>query len=166
VTAGVAPEDTVAAAEVVPADEAWTSTTPEPETVDKPEYSTTATPMSALLVVAAVIVGVVPPPRVTGAAQIDISVLSEALKCVSSVYELPAESVTLAVVAPEEFHAPTSTINRSPLVTGEERATLRAPLCPCADACWTKDGPAAVAGDALASPNAVSPAATEPIIRR
>ena len=50
-----------------------------------PAYSTAATPMSAVEVALAVMVGLVPPPAVIGAVQTDISVLSEALKWVSSV---------------------------------------------------------------------------------
>ena len=41
--------------------------------------------MSAAAVVLAVMVGLVPPPAVTGAVQTDISVPSEAVKWVSSV---------------------------------------------------------------------------------
>ena len=52
---------------------------------DTPEYSSAATPTSAADVGFAVITGLVPPPEVTGALHTDISVLSEALKCVSSV---------------------------------------------------------------------------------
>ena len=70
---------------VVPVACAWTSSTAAPAAVDRPAYSTAATPMSAAAVVLAVMVGLVPPPAVTGAVQTDISVPSEAVKWVSSV---------------------------------------------------------------------------------
>ena len=69
----------------MPAAWAWTSRTAAPAAVDRPEYSAAATPMSAVAVVLAVMVGLVPPPAVTGAVQTDISVPSEAVKWVSSV---------------------------------------------------------------------------------
>jgi hypothetical protein len=70
--------------------------------------------MSAAEVAVAVMVGRVPPPLVTGAVQMLISVLSDATKWVTSTYELPAESVTPLVVAADEFQTPTSTTKRSP----------------------------------------------------
>ena len=53
--------------------------------MDRPAYSTAATPMSAAEVVLAVMTGLVPPPAVTGAVHTDISVPSGAVKWVSSV---------------------------------------------------------------------------------
>ena len=86
VVAGVAPEETWprrsgrAAVAVL----LW-STTVASATVERPEYSSAATPTSALAVGVTVIVGLVPPPAVIGALHTLISVLSEALKCSSSV---------------------------------------------------------------------------------
>jgi hypothetical protein len=57
-------------------------------------YSRTAAPISALAVVLTVTVGLVPPPAVIGAVQTLSSVFSEALKPLTMVYVLPAESVT------------------------------------------------------------------------
>ncbi len=71
------------------------------------------------------IVGRVPPPAVTGAVQMLISVFSEALKFSSSMYLLPAESVTLAAVADASLHTPTSTTRRSPAVTFEPGVTVK-----------------------------------------
>ena len=75
----------MAAVVVVPVACAWTSRAAVPAAVDKPAYSTAATPMSAAEVALAVMVGLVPPPAVIGAVHTDISVFSEALKWVSSV---------------------------------------------------------------------------------
>ena len=84
-TAGVAPELTVTAAVVVPLACEATSTTDPSAAADTPEYSSAAIPISAADVAFTVIAGLVPPPEVTGALHTDSSVLSEALKCVSSV---------------------------------------------------------------------------------
>ena len=63
---------------------------------------------------------------------------------------LPAESVTLLAVAPEEFQTPTSTTIRSPAATADPGVTASDPPCPCADTCCTNDGLAAEAtGGAL-----------------
>jgi hypothetical protein len=56
---------------------------------------------------------------------------------------LPAESVTLLVVAPEEFQVPTSTRIRSPAVTADPGVTASDPACPCADTPCTNEGLAA-----------------------
>ena len=48
--------------------------------VDRPTHSTAATPMSAVEVTLAVMVGLVPPPAVIGAVHTDCSVPSEAVK--------------------------------------------------------------------------------------
>jgi len=81
VVAGGAPELTVAAAPVVPVACACTSSTAEPAAADRPAYSRAATPMSAVEPALAVMVGLVPPPAVTGAVQTDSSVPSEAVIC-------------------------------------------------------------------------------------
>jgi hypothetical protein len=73
-------------------------------------------PMSAAEVAVAEMMGRVPPPLVTGAVQMLISVLSGAVKWDTSTNESPAVSVTLLVVAADEFQTPTSTINRLPVV--------------------------------------------------
>ena len=67
---------------------------------------------------------------------------------------LPAESVTLLAVAPEEFQTPTSTTIRSPAVTADPGVTPSDPACPCADTCCTNDGLAAAALDAVDKPTA------------
>ena len=79
VAAGTGPEKTVAAAVVVPVALLVTSTAPMLAAVDRPEYSSAATPMSALDVLVAVIVGLVPPPAVIGAVQMLSSSPSEAV---------------------------------------------------------------------------------------
>ena len=53
--------------------------------VERPEYSETMAPTSALADGVTVIVGLVPPPAVIGAVHTLSSVLSEALKCRTSV---------------------------------------------------------------------------------
>ena len=83
--AAVAPEDTLAAAAVLPVAVLSTSTTPVPAAVDRPEYSSTLAPMSALPVVVTVTVGFVPPPAVIGALHTLSSVSSAALSEVSLV---------------------------------------------------------------------------------
>ena len=114
VVAAVAGVETTAAALVVPVALALWSTAAVPAAVDRPAYSSTATPRSALALGVAVIVGIVPPPAVTGALQMLISVLSEALKCCSSVKVSPAESLTLEAVALALLQTPTSTTRRLP----------------------------------------------------
>ena len=83
--AGVGPEETVAAPLLLPVAWAWTSRAPVPLAVDSPAYSRTAAPTSAVAVGLTVMVGLAPPPAAIGAVHTDISVLSEALKWVSSV---------------------------------------------------------------------------------
>ncbi len=84
VAAAVGPELTACAVVVFPVRWAPWSTTVASATASRPEYSLTATPMSALEVVVAVIVGRVPPPAVTGALQTVSSVFSDAANRVSS----------------------------------------------------------------------------------
>src|SRR6516164_3392753 len=95
---------------------AWTSRTAVPAAVDRPAYSAAATPMSAVEVALAVMVGLVPPPAVIGALHTDSAVPSPA------------------------FQTPTSTTIRSPVVTDDPGVTLSDPACPCADTCCTNDG--------------------------
>ena len=77
----------------------------------------------------------------TGAVQMLCSVPSEPVKCSTSVYVLPAESVTDRAVALEPFQMPTSTTSRLPAVTGLVVATPRLTLfSPCAVAACTKAG--------------------------
>jgi hypothetical protein len=121
----VSPEETVAAAPVVSVAWALTSTTLALATVDKPEYSKTAAPTSAADVGVTVIVGRVPPPAVIGAVHTLMSVPSEAAKWTSSMYELPAESLTLPAVACAAFQIPTSTTRRSPAVTFDVGVSAR-----------------------------------------
>ena len=63
---------------VLPTAWLWVSTEPSPAADESPEYSSTATPMSADEVTRAVTVGLVPPPTVIGAVQMLISVSSAA----------------------------------------------------------------------------------------
>ena len=93
------------------------STAPIPAAVDRPEYCSTVAPISAFLFDFTVTVGRVPPPAVIGALQTLSSVSSDAVKCVSSVYVLPALSVTAEAVAAAALQTPTSTTIRSPVVT-------------------------------------------------
>ena len=95
------------------------------ETDETPEYSSTAAPTSALAVGFTVITGCVPPPAVTGADQIVISVFSDAFQCASSTYLLPAESVTLETVEPLLFQTPVSTRRRLPAVIADPGVSVR-----------------------------------------
>jgi hypothetical protein len=88
-----------------------------PAAVDRPLYSTAAMPMSAVDVVVAVIVGLVPVLAVIGAVHTDCSVPSAAAKWLTSVNESPAESVTDFVVAFAALQTPTSTMSRLPVLT-------------------------------------------------
>ena len=82
----------MAAAVVAPTACADWSTAVISATVDSPEYSRAMIAMSADDVGLAVIVAAVP-PLVMGAVQMLISVLSEAVKCVTSTNGSPSESV-------------------------------------------------------------------------
>ncbi len=111
-------EFTLPAAVVTPpASDSW-STTVASATVDRPEYSSATIPRSALVEGVAVMVGRTPPMS-TGAVHTLISAPSEATKCVTSTKGSLVESVTDVVVAPADFHAPTSTTRRFPAVTSE-----------------------------------------------
>ena len=137
----MAPDATVPAALVVPLACAVWSTTDASGAADRPEYSETAAPTSALAVGVTLIVGRVPPPAVIGALHTLISVLSEALKCSSSTYVLPAESVTLLAVAAPLLQTPTSTTRRLPAVTFELGVSVSlVRFSPCAVTCWTNAG--------------------------
>jgi hypothetical protein len=83
--AAVAPEETVAAADVLPVAVLSTSTAFVPAALDRPEYSSTVAPMSAVPVVLTLIVGLVSPPAVIGALHTLSSVWSDALNDVSLV---------------------------------------------------------------------------------
>src|SRR4051794_35112556 len=83
--------------------------------------------MSAMPLALTVIVGRVAPPAVIGALHTLSSVLSEALKCVSSVYVFPAESVTADALALPLLQIPASTINRLPLVMFAAGCNARLP---------------------------------------
>ncbi len=85
VVAAVAPDATVPAVVVVPDADDVRSTAATPAAVDSPEYSDTAAPTSAFALGFTVIAGLVAPPAVIGAVQTLSSVLSEALKCSTSV---------------------------------------------------------------------------------
>ena len=62
VVGGVEPELTVTAAAAVPVDDDTVSTAAAPAADDRPEYSSAATPMSAVRLVVAVTTSGVPPP--------------------------------------------------------------------------------------------------------
>ena len=88
-------------------------------------------------------VGRAPPPAVTGAVQMLISVPSEAWKPRSFTYVFPAESVTLAAVAPAPLHIPVTTTSRLPAVIADVGVTERpdAGTCrPAASTFWTNAG--------------------------
>ena len=144
--AAVAPEETAAAVDVLPVAVLSTSTTPVPGAEDRPEYSRTATPMSAPAVVVTVMVGLVPEPAVIGALHTLSSVLSEALNDVSLVYVLPAESVTPDALALPALHTPTSTIRRLPLEMLAVGWSARLAATPRLLTCCTK---ASVVGGAV-----------------
>src|SRR5436305_6632269 len=140
VVAGVGPDVTVAGEPVVPP-VAWAlwSTAPVPAAVDRPAYSVTAMPMSALAVVVAVTVtGVLP-----------LATAVHTLSCVRSdpvteatlVNTSPALSVTPLVVGPAPPHSATSTTSRSPGVVPPVVLTAKlVVLAVDPDACWTKAG--------------------------
>ena len=96
----VGPEATVALEPpVFPLVDAMRSMTEASATACRPEYSSTVAPIEwAVDVGRTVTVGRAPPPAVTGAVQMLISVPSEAWKPRSFTYVFPAESVTLATV--------------------------------------------------------------------
>ena len=71
--------------------------------------------MSARALVVTVTVGFVPPPAVIGAVHTLSSVLSEALKPLTFVYVLPAESVTPDALGLPAPHTPTCTTSRLPV---------------------------------------------------
>ena len=109
--------------------------------VERPEYSEAIAPTSALAVGVTVIPGLVPPPAVTGAVQMLCSVLSEAVKCRTSVYVFPAESVTLLMVAALEFQVPTTTTMRLPAVIADVGVSFSAVVPPeWAETCCTNAG--------------------------
>jgi hypothetical protein len=82
------------------------------------------------------------PPVSTGAVHTLISVPSEATKCVTSTKGSAVESVTEVVVAPADFHTPTSTTSRFPVVTLElETTEILDWLEAWARASWTNAGP-------------------------
>ena len=114
--------------------------------LDRPEYSRTVAPTSALAVVVTVTVGLVPEPAVIGALHTLSSVLSEALNEVSFVYVLPAESVTPDALALPALHTPASTMRRLPLETLAVGASARLAVTPRLLTCWTK---ASVVGGAV-----------------
>jgi hypothetical protein len=84
---------------------------------------------SALAVGVTLIVGRVPPPLVLGCPYTQLG-LSDASKCSSSVYSLPAESVTLLALAPFPLDTPVTTTSRLPDVMLDVGVTDRlvAPL--------------------------------------
>jgi hypothetical protein len=147
VVAGVDPELTAWAEPVVPVAWALWSTTLASATVDSPEYSSAVTPMSAADDTLAVMVGLVPPRAVMGALHTLISVLSEAVKWVSSTKVSPAESLTPVTVGPALFQAPTSTTSRLAAVIAEARVTARLVLASArALICCTNAGVAEAVG--------------------
>ena len=100
------------------------------------------------------------PPAVTGAVQMLISVLSDAVKCVTSTNESLSESVTELVVALPEFQTATSTTSRSPVATLAPVVTARLLFPdPCALACCTNVGIEA-ASAAGAAVNVAAPLAS------
>src|SRR5436190_8026150 len=150
----VGPALTVAAAVVLAV--AWLiwSTDAVPAAVERPEYSSTVAPTSALAVVFTLTVGLVAPPAVIGALHTLSSVLSDALNDVSFVYVLPAESVTLDALALPALHTPASTTRRLPVVTLAAGTSVRFAVTARLLTCCTKAGDpvvAAGAGSAIAA---------------
>jgi hypothetical protein len=96
--------------------------------------------MSAVPLALTVIVGRVPPPAVIGALHTLSSVLSDALKCVSSVYEFPAESLTADALALPPLKTPASTISRLPAVTFDVGCSARLLPTPRLETCCTNSG--------------------------
>ncbi len=153
--AAVAPEETEDAADVLPVAVLSTSTTFVPPALDRPEYSSTLAPMSALAVVVTVMVGLVPAPAVIGALHTLSSVLSDALNEVSLVYVLPAESVTPEALALPALHTPASTMRRLPLEMLEVGCRARLAATPRLLTCCTK---ASVVGGAVTGVTALEAA--------
>jgi hypothetical protein len=147
VVAAVEPELTDRAVAVVPVASAIWSTAPAPAAAERPEYSSTAMPISAVADGFAMMVGLVPPLWVTGAVHTLSCAPSEAVAVVSSVKESPAESVTLEVVAWPELQSATSTTRRFPVVTLAGIVTEMLVLAgPCALTCCTNAGATAAVG--------------------
>src|SRR2546430_2671916 len=140
VVAGVGPDVTVAGEPVVPP-VAWAlwSTAPVPAAVDRPAYSLTAMPMSALAVVVAVTVtGVLPPATAVHTLS---WVRSDPVTVATFVNTSPALSVTPLVVGPAPPHSATSTTSRSPGVVPPVVLTGKlVVLATNPEACWTKAG--------------------------
>ena len=89
----------------------------------------------------------VPPPLMIGAVQTLISVLSDAVTCLISVYVLPAASLTPLAVALPPLQTPTSTTNRLPavmFVVGVTARLVTLELWP--DTCWTNAGTTVAGG--------------------
>src|SRR2546421_8448437 len=150
VVAGVGPDVTVAGEPVVPP-VAWAlwSTAPVPAAVDRPAYSLTAMPMSALAVVVAVTVtGVLPPATAVHTLS---WVRSDPVTVATFVNTSPALSVTPLVVGPAPPHSATSTTSRSPGVVPPVVETAKlVVLAVNPDACWTKAGGGLLVGGTAA----------------
>src|SRR3954467_2487783 len=159
VCGGGGPALTKAAAPVVAVACAVWSTAAAPAAVDRPEYSSTAAPMWARALAVTVTVGFVPPPAVIGAVHTLSSVLSEALKPLTLVYVLPAESVTPEALGLPAPHTPTCTTSRLPVVTlavgASARLVATARLLTCCTNAGTP-GVAAGAGRAMAARTAAA----------
>jgi hypothetical protein len=113
VVAPLAPDDTVAGFPVVPDAMTLWSTDPAPDALDRPEYSTAATPMSAALLAFAATWRLVPAPPPTTAVQTDSSVPSRGdSRDVTLVYTFPPESVTDEALAAALLQTPTTTTIR------------------------------------------------------
>ena len=135
------------------------STAAAPAAVDSPEYSRTAAPMSARALVLTVTVGFVPPPAVIGAVHTLSSVLSEALKPVTLVYVLLAESVTPDALGLPAPHTPTWTTSRLPVVMLAVGASATLVATARLLTCWTNSGTPGVAAGAGRAMAAMSAAA-------
>src|SRR5258708_2491579 len=128
-------------------------------TVDRPEYSSVIIAMSAEDEGLAVIVAAAPPLAI-GAVQMLISVLSDAVKCVTSTNGSLRESVTEVVVAVVDFQIATSTTSPSPAVTLAPVVTaILAFPDPCALTCCTNAGTVTALAAGAAMP-AVAPLAS------
>ena len=115
--------------------------------------------MSARALVVTVTVGFVPPPAVIGAVHTLSSVLSEALKPLTFVYVLPAESVTPDALGLPAPHTPTCTTSRLPVVMLAVGASARLVATARLLTCWTNSGTpgvAAGAGRAMAASTAAA----------
>jgi hypothetical protein len=145
--AGVGPDETDPALDVVPEALVCWSTADAPAADERPLYSIVVIAAEAADENFATTVGSLPAPAVIGAVQTLCSVWSGPVKWLTSVNVSPAESVTLDVLAFELLQTPTSTTSRLPAPSGADGVTeMLLAEAIWVLACWTKAGTVAADG--------------------